>query len=69
MKTDMLFYCCLCIIIFSLSFAGCGKTNYIVLREVLTIVNVSVYRGQGGEHPNDTMLTVLSKLLGIQDKM
>ena len=164
MKTNMVFYPYLCIIIFCLSLAGCGKTNYIVLRdvpqspsfvvipvtntiseisyaniieraiiaagvkvvlrpaskeveettttptnngdstkilteryfeldeltaeylvqtyatpaqvkisklstrEILTIVNVSrVYRGQGGENPDDTMLKVLSKLLGIQD--
>ena len=164
MKINMSFYPCLCVIIFCLSFVGCGKTNYIVLRdvpqspsfvvipvtntiseisyanvveraiiaagvkvvlrpaskeveettttpanngdsttilteryfgldeltadylvqtyatptqvkisklstrEVLTIVNVArVSRGQGGEHPNDTMLKVLSKLLGIQN--
>ena len=34
MKTNMVFYPCLCIIIFCLSFVGCGKTNYIVLRDV-----------------------------------
>ena len=164
MKNNMIFYSCLCFIIFCLSFVGCGKTNYIVLRdvpqspsfvvipvtntisevsyaniieraiiaagvkvvlrpaskeveettttptnngdstkilteryfeldeltadylvqtyatpaqvkisklstrEILTIVNVSrVYRGQGGENPDDTMLRVLSKLLRIQD--
>ena len=164
MKINMSFYPCLCVIIFCLSFAGCGKTNYIVLRdvpqspsfvvipvtttisevsyaniieraiiaagvkvilrpaskeveettttptnngdsttilteryfrldeltadylvqtyatpaqvkisklstrEVLTIINVArVSRGQGGEHPNDTMLKVLSKLLGMQN--
>ena len=164
MKTNMIFYLCLCVIIFCLCFAGCGKTNYIVLRdvpqspsfvvipvtntisevsyanivesaiiaagvkvvlrpaskeiekttttptddgdstkilteryfeldelnadylvqtyvtpaqvkisklstrEVLTIVNIfPIYRGQGGKNPNDTMLEVLSKLLGIQD--
>lgn len=161
MKTNMVFYYYLCFIIFCLSFVGCGKTNYIVLRdvpqspsfvvipanntipevsyanviesaiiaagvkvilrpvskeiektittptndggstnilteryfeldelnadylvqtyvtpaqvkisklstgEVLAIVNV--YRGQGGEDPRDTMLKVLSKLLGRQD--
>ena len=164
MKTNMVFYPCLCIIIFCLSLVGCGKTNYIVLRyvpqspsfvvipanntipevsyanviesaiiaagvkvvlrpvskeiektittptndggstnilteryfeldelnadylvqtyvtpaqvkvsklstgEVLAIVNVyRVHRGQGGEDPRDTMLKVLSKLLGIKD--
>lgn len=164
MKTNMFFYPCLCIIIFCFSSAGCGKTNYIVLRdvpqspsfvvipanntipevsyanviesaiiaagvkvvlrpiskeiektittptndggstnilteryfeldelnaeylvqtyvtpaqvkvsklstgEVLAIVNVyRVHRGQGGEDPRDTMLKVLSKLLGIKD--
>ena len=164
MKINMSFYPCLCVIIFCLSFAGCGKTNYIVLRdvpqspsfvvipvtttisevsyaniieraiiaagvkvilrpaskeveettttpanngdsttilteryfrldeltadylvqtyatpaqvkisklstrEVLTIINVArVSRGQGVEHPNDTMLKVLSKLLGMQN--
>ena len=164
MKTNISFYPCLAIIIFTLSFVGCGKTNYIVLRdvpqspsfvvipvtntisevsyaniiesaiiaagvkvvlrpaskeieqtttsptnngnstkilteryfaldelnadylvqtyvtpaqvkisklstrEVLTIINVHrVHRGQGGEDPRDTMLKVLSRLLGIQD--
>lgn len=42
------------------------KISKLSTREVLTIVNVSrVYHGQGGEHPRDTMLRVLSKLLGI----
>ena len=164
MKTNIVFYRCLALIIFTLSFVGCGKTNYIVLRdvpqspsfvvipvnntineisyaniiesaiiaagvkvvlrpaskeieqittsptnngdstkilteryfaldelnadylvqtyvtpaqvkisrlstgEVLTIINVyRLHRGQGGEDPRDTMLKVLSKLLGIQD--
>ena len=161
MKTNTVFYYGLCLIIFCLSLVGCGKTNYIVLRdvpqspsfvvipanntipevsyanviesaiiaagvkvmlrpvskeiektittptndggstnilteryfeldelnadylvqtyvtpaqvkisklstgEVLAIVNV--YRGQSGEDPRDTMLKVLSKLLGMQD--
>ena len=34
MKTNMIFYHYLCLIIFCLSFVGCGKTNYIVLRDV-----------------------------------
>lgn len=34
MKTNIIFYRCLALIIFSLSFLGCGKTNYIVLRAV-----------------------------------
>ena len=44
------------------------KISKLSTREVLTIVNVSrVIRGQGVEHPNDTMLKVLSKLLRMQD--
>ena len=43
------------------------KISKLSTREVLTIINVArVSRGQGVEHPNDTMLKVLSKLLGMQ---
>ena len=41
------------------------KISKLSTGEVLAIVNV--YRGQGGEDPRDTMLKVLSKLLGRQD--
>ena len=44
------------------------KISKLSTREVLTIINVyRVHRGQGREDPRETMLKVLSKLLGIPD--